>query len=341
MYTNRLVLRLSSLGDVILATSVLETLSNNQQLDWLTGAEYAELIEGHPKVKKTWKFNRKAGLSGWIQLSRQIWENHYDEIYDLHRTLRTRLMKIFFVYWSFVEKKSLPKWKTISKQRLRLYLFYLLKRFSPRVLKPTPWVERFTCLLGGSGKERPNLTHLLDQQDLPADLQLFLNQYRMPYLCVMPSSRWDGKKWPVLHYFKTLEKLPHRIPVILGSTSDRESIELVEMLAKAGKLFYSGVGKWKLKQTAAILSESDGYLGGDTGLAHLAEAVGTSARVIFGPTSPDMGFGPWRKESRSLGLSLGCRPCSKDGRFCYRITKKYYCLKGLSPETVLESFKKN
>jgi heptosyltransferase-2 len=75
-------------------------------------------------------------------------------------------------------------------------------------------------------------------------------------------------------------------------------------------------------------------------LAHLAEALGTPAKVIFGPTTPDLGFGPWKKESQSIGYSLWCRPCGKDGRYCIQWTKRYRCLKELSPEVVFDQILK-
>ena len=113
------------------------------------------------------------------------------------------------------------------------------------------------------------------------------------------------------HYVRLLEKA-RVFPIILGSPSDAVSFELVQALSRAGVPHLSGVGKWDLAQVARVLSKSKAYLGGDTGLAHLAEAVGVPAWVIFGPTVPEMGFGPWRKESRSFGSSLGCRPCGSE-----------------------------
>ena len=154
------------------------------------------------------------------------------------------------------------------------------------------------------------------------------------YLCVMPSSRWDGKKWPVENYFELLKTVKY-LPVILGSKNDPESLELVAKLSNAGIDYFSGVGIWSLAQTARVLSSSLGYLGGDTGLAHLAEAVGVPAKIVFGPTAPDMGFGPWMKGSSSIGLSLWCR-IGKDGRACFRVTQRYCCLKDLSVTAVLE-----
>ncbi len=340
MTSKRLILRLSSLGDVILATSALEAIqasqSTEQSTDWVISKDYSELLRNHPKINQLLEFDRSLGLKGWIRFCRTLWESQYNEIYDLHGSLRTKVMKILFRGWSLTEGRHFPKWKSISKGRLRLYCYFLLKGLWPKSLRPTPWVVKFSRRVGGTGREKPDLTHLIQNQTLPPELIDASKNTEGKYLCVMPSSRWDGKKWPVENYLQVLKKFPY-LPVILGSKSDKESIHLVEKLQRLGIPYFSGVGKWGLTQTASILKNSVGYLGGDTGLAHLAESVGASATVIFGPTQPDMGFGPWRKNSRSIGMSLWCRPCGKDGRSCFRIKQRHLCLKALSAETVLKN----
>jgi len=128
--------------------------------------------------------------------------------------------------------------------------------------------------------------------------------------------------------------------VVLGGAKDPGSRELVALLDKTGMSHFSGVQKWDLVEVAGVLAGADAYLGNDTGLAHLAEAVGVPVLVVFGPTAPEMGFGPWHEQSRSIGLTeLGCRPCGKDGRRCYRLTQKYLCMTGLKAEDVAESFR--
>lgn len=339
MNTKQLVIRLSSLGDVILATSALEALPSTQKVDWVTSKEYAELLQYHPKINRLYLFDRKSGLKGWIELSRILWKNRYHQIFDLHRTMRTRIMKVLFIYWGIREwkvreKVQFPAWRQVSKEKLRLYLYYLLKQHCPKAWRPRPWTVRSTQLLHGTGEEKPNLKHLLTHQELPQEVAKLIE--KTGYLCVMPSSRWDGKKWPVSHYVETLRKVPWT-PVILGAANDLQSQQLLEKLKEENRECISGIGKWSLSQTARVLKDSVGYLGGDTGLAHLAEAIGARATVIFGPTVPDMGFGPWRVESQTVGLPLSCRPCGKDGRFCYRLTQKYQCLKGLDSQAVLET----
>ena len=325
---HRVIIRLSSLGDVILASSALST-SLVGVNDWIVSQEYAPLLKGHPKIRSIFEFDRKLGFSEWRNLCRSIWTQNYDEVLDLHSSLRTRIMQFFFIYWGIRELKKGPKWKRIRKQRWKLSGYFIFKKLWPAFLRPKPWVERFGKTVGGSGSERPDLRHLIQDVSLyPQDLAKYSK-----YICVMPGSLWSGKKWPVLFYLQLLKKLPY-IPVILGTSKDQESIDLVHQLKVEQIPHFSGVGQWNLKITALVLSRSEGYLGNDTGLAHLAEAVGVPANIIFGPTSPEMGFGPWQPQSKALAAPLWCRPCSKDGSTCFRISNRYLCLKRLTPDRV-------
>jgi ADP-heptose:LPS heptosyltransferase len=151
----------------------------------------------------------------------------------------------------------------------------------------------------------------------------------------MPGSKWVGKKWPVENFAELLVRLPV-VPVVMGTPSDVESVQLVERLKEKGVPVVSAVGTWSLREVARILAGAWRYLGNDTGLGHLAEAVGVPSFVVFGPTRADMGFGPWRPESRSISRNLACSPCGKDGRFCFRFDQRYACLRGLRAEDVMK-----
>ncbi len=157
-----------------------------------------------------------------------------------------------------------------------------------------------------------------------------------PYFCVMPGAAWKGKRWSIAKYAKVIES-SNFFPVILGAPQESESLDLIQLLEQSQVSHLSGVGVWSLPQVARVLSGAKFYFGNDTGLAHLAEAVGTRAYTVFGPTVPDMGFGPWKEESKVFGSDLWCRPCGKDGRNCHRPVKKYLCLEKLDASEVTQS----
>ncbi len=343
--SRRLVLRLSSLGDVVLATAILNTeLFQSSQADWVVSAEYRGLLEGNPRISKVWAFDRKSGLGGWIECCRKLWEQQYDEVYDLHCSLRSRLAYFLFVYWCLKAGRRMPVWKRAAKDRAKLYGYFALKGAWPRVLRPERQIQKFAAI--GSRRAvqtaRTDLGYLVSGGD-----HLFKDEGLRPvleakeeYLCVMPGSLWPGKRWPVSRFAEVIQGL-QIVPVVMGTLKDLESLELVQVLKKMGVRHVSGVGRWTQREVAWVMARSRGYLGNDSGLAHIAEAVGVPAYMVFGPTTPEMGFGPWRPESRALGAKLWCRPCGKDGRYCFRIHDRFACLRALGVQEVLAELPKD
>ena len=332
----KLVLRLSSLGDVVLATAVLQT-PHAAKIDWLVAHEFAPILRGHPQIEKLWEFNRKDGLISWISLCRKISSQNYDEIWDLHSTIRTSILRaILFFSQVFDSSRSPTRWKKFKKERWKLYGLIAAKRFWPRVWMPRPFVQRFALFSGGTGAERPQLSHMTAAVG-PGGVPGFTNPSKS-YYCVMPGSKWQGKRWDPSRFAEVISQVPGTA-IILGSNQDSEAFELVNLLKQKGLAYFSGVGLWNLSEVAYVLAHSCGYFGNDTGLAHLAEAVGVPALMVFGPTSPEMGFGPWRGQSGIAQSPVCCRPCGKDGRRCYRICDRYLCMSSIDTRQVTESLK--
>lgn len=352
----RLVMRLSSLGDVILSTTVLRSdLAKSGVLDWVVFEEFSLVLCGHPGIRQVLPFSRKVGLIGWVKFCKRLWEERYDEIIDLHLSLRTRIARVLFFYWSviniFVGKgwRSLPRWKVVKKERWKSLSYCLFKGFWAKKYRPRPWVERFFEAFESPfdsanvlGYRRPSLDHLLSLEGSPSlapEIQGKNMNGKIPrkYYCVMPSSRWPGKEWPAKKYITLIEKIwesHNLLPVVLGANGDSKSHELVELLRSSGLWYYCGVGVWNLKEVARVISQSVFYLGCDTGLFHLAQGLGVPSMSILGPTVSDMGFGALSAPNEVAELSLWCRPCGKDGRICVRWDSPYKCLNELSPQTV-------
>ena len=324
----RLIIRLSSIGDIILASGVLGAFETS---DWVVAREFAEILEGHPGIGRVWGFDRKSGLQGWLDLCRKLHAEGYDEVIALNQTLRSRLARRYFAR---ADRESgqgrRTVWKVCRKPRFRSWGYFIFKGLWPRSWRPGLIVDRYASFIGRSrGELRPDLSHLLVDRQWPEQIA----RPQGPYFCVMPGSQWKGKRWPVLH-FASLIGLLQRPVVVMGTSRDRESSELVEQLRKRGLQPVDAVGKLSLRECAQVLAHSSGYIGNDTGLGHLAEAVGVPAHMIFGPTAPDQGFGPWKPGSTASGATLWCRPCGKDGRSCFRVFNRYRCMSVLPPSQV-------
>lgn len=330
-----LVFRLSSLGDVILAAAVLPGLARaGGEIHWVVAREYSDLLKNHPLITKLWQYDRATGFRGWRALCSELEAEGFDHLVDVHQSFRT-----FYAMRRF--KKTLPKAQQtkIKKDRLKKIALFLFKKGKQKNF--TPFVERFS-LLGGAPDGRPDFKHLLNRKS--SEIVTVLNSLpqSQPFLAVMAASRWKGKEWSVLRYAKTLELLKGKFfPILLGTADDVACTKLASSLEALNVPYFSMVGKLSLSENAQVLGQCKAYLGNDTGLAHLAEAVGIPSFVIFGPTSREIGFAPWRNQSRILEQPLWCRPCGKDGRYCFRVMNRFQCMKNITVEHVKTTLEEN
>ncbi len=336
-----LVFRMSSLGDLILSTAFLENLPEGALVDWVVSSDFAFVLRGHPKIRSLVVFDKKTGLPGWFRLIRSLAKEPYDFRVDLHRTLRTRMAGLMFPLLARGHARSVQS-LSISKQRFRTFLVLLLKRWLPEAWKPTPYWERFArigrMISGSEGALRkPSYLPILENSGLLEEQVLeSIGLQKGTYFCVMPASRWKSKEWDPRSFAKLSERLGKRglIPVLLGREKDGACIETRRHLLDSGISHRSLLQEPDFRVSAVILKNSSFFVGCDTGLSHLAEAVGGRAHVLFGPTRPEIGFGPCREGSRSIGTRIGCAPCSKSGKHCYRFWSPHECMKTLRPETV-------
>ena len=112
-----------------------------------------------------------------------------------------------------------------------------------------------------------------------------------------------------------------------------ESENINSLIYEKNKSVINLSGKTNLRQAMAILSLSESVFGSDTGLLHIAEALGKTANMILGPTSKETGGGVSLKISNNIETDIWCRPCSQNGKnLCYR--SKQYCMDLISPSAV-------
>ncbi|MDC0068430.1 lipopolysaccharide heptosyltransferase II [Gammaproteobacteria bacterium] len=194
--------------------------------------------------------------------------------------------------------------------------------------------DRFLALVGKTSAEIVPPQLGVDQESQ----SLFLERHQLagdkPVIGFCPGAEFgDAKKWPEAHYGALAKQLigrGYRI-WIFGSPADQAIGEMIAGLA--GQDCINLAGKTSILEAIDLLAVCQTVVSNDSGLMHVAAAVGTRVVAIYGSTSP--GFTPpISEEARIVSLALDCSPCFK--RTCP--LKHKDCLNKLMPEQVLEQF---
>ena len=326
---NILVIRFSSIGDIVLATSPLKTIRTawpEANLTFLTLDAFSPMLEFHPDIDAMISLRRSLSLKELWEFSAYVKEKAYNRIYDLHNSLRSRIVTLKTD--SPIHRIEKPRWN-----RFMLYQFHqnnFPDDFSTRLNYHQHLGEIWASDLGlpptnlvVSGHEKSEAKKRLSKLKVARD-----------YVAVVPGAAWAQKQWSVDRYADAIEKIKYGLgmdSIILGSQKDNICFEISKKS--------SGVnlaGKTDLRQAMAVLANAKHIIGSDTGLVHAAEALGVPVSMVLGPTSSETGGGVSLEISGNVERDLWCRPCSQNGKNpCYRSSQN--CMESISVNDVIES----
>ena len=295
-----LVVRFSSIGDIVLTTPVLRCIKQqlkDVELHFITKQQFISVIENNPHVDKFHTI--KDSLTEVIP---QLKEENYDYIIDLHHNARTLKLKL-----------ALGK-KSFSFNKLNWEKF-LIVNLKTNKLPETHIVDRYFETVKSLGVKNDNkgLDYYINEKDdidIPSSLpSLFHNDYNV----LVVGGSYFTKQIPVnkLKEICTQSSLPI---VLLGGKDDVVNAEQVYQLHKNKTI--NLCGKLNLNQSASIIQQSHKVITSDTGLMHIAAAFKKDIISIWGNTIPEFGMGPYLAGNNSQIVevkNLSCRPCSKLG----------------------------
>ncbi len=248
---------------------------------------YAPILEGNKYINRIIPFNQDAGFRQLVKTGRWINNSDYDLIIDFHNSLRSKFVRIFIrkIQKYYLRK---PRWKRLLLFRFRKN--YFEKDFSQLQLLHQPIahllknIEYPLPFLFVSEVEKKHAKVLIDE-----------NSIKNPYIAIVPGAAWPQKSWLANNYCQLLAELKRKYNVdfvILGGKNDAICTEI----AKCDSALLNLQGKTNLREAMAILSNSKYIIGADTGLTHIAEALGKQVVVILGPTSRETGAGANRND---------------------------------------------
>ncbi len=321
------VIRFSSLGDCTLLCPFLQHLKTHgaTQVIVVTKSAYAELFAAATAVDRIVALGEGAGWRGLRQIIRSL----RDEgclVIDAHNTLRSRVVSTGL-------GGAASRVRKYYRQRLGLILF---KR---RTAIPTI-PERYSALGEELGLPRMSATSggIEVPREIAARIEERIGDDESMFVSLAPGSRWPMKQWGIDKYTELAKRIVDNHGCRLILVGDSKDSKAAERIATAlGDRAVDLTGRTGIIETAAAIRRSSAFVGNDSGLMHIAEAMGVPVVALFGPTVEAFGYYPTLEASRVMERNLPCRPCSRNGsRNCPKGTQE--CLAGIPVEPVEEAF---
>ena len=314
--TNRiLIIRLSSLGDILLTTPVLRSLKKkfpDLKIDFLLKEQYADVLKYNPNLNDLYTFNP----DNINELINSLKQNRYDLVIDLQNNFRSQK----------ITKNIKPVQKVIKFKKLDIEKFLLVK-FKINRLRNVPGIPiRYAQTIDNFELDEKGLEIFI-----PGNVKSQLTSDEK-FIGLAPGSRHFTKMWPKEYYIylaKILSANNFKV-VLLGGKDDRQICgEISKMVPASINLCTED----DILQTVADMKKCFVIVSNDSGLMHAACAAGTPVLAFFGSTVKEFGFMPYKSKNLILeNDSLSCRPCTHIGRS--QCPKKHFkCMMELTPQT--------
>jgi heptosyltransferase-2 len=312
---NILIIRLSSLGDVLLTTPIVRSIKKvnpNCSIDFIVQNEFSDVYKFNPNINSLFKYDKK---SRTLSDSKLCDFTKYDLVIDLQNNKRSK--EIIKDYDGEIYRFKKSSFKKFLLVKAKINLMKDLPQIPVRYISE---IENFS----------------LDNEGLEiygSDFKRITNKSEKSLIGLCPGSKHFTKMWPIDYYMKLADLLinkGYRVAVI-GSAADKDKTELL-LNNKSLSNYTTDID---LLATAERLAECSLVVCNDSGLMHLAGAVQTPLNAIFGSTVKEFGFTPYKSKNLVLeNNSLTCRPCSHIGKSA--CPKKHFkCMREIKPEFVI------
>ena len=304
MGTNKiLIIQTAFLGDVILATPLIESLSStfpSAQIDFLLKKGNEALLDEHPKLRRVLIFDKANKRKSLLNLTQEIREEKYDLVLNLHRFASSGLITIF---------SGASETRGFSKNP---FSFLYSKRFKHSINNGQHEVDRNLSLITDLVEKSQRRPQLYPSQ---ADLDFVTQWKNETYYCLAPASVWFTKQAPPAVWQYVMEKFDEEGVrfYLLGGPNDYELCESIKLISQRNNV-HNLAGKLSLMQSAALMKDAKRNFVNDSGPLHIASAGNAPVSAFFCSTIPEFGFGPLSDDSSVIEVKdLDCRPCGLHG----------------------------
>lgn len=300
-----LIIQTAFIGDVILATSVLEKLNEfypDSNIDFLLRKGNEGLLKNHPTINSLLVWDKKNNkFKNLKKIIHQVKANNYDVVINLHRFVSSGLITTF---------SGAKETRGFKKNPLS---FFFGKKYTHQI---------------GDGTHETTRNHQLIEDltdNVPAKLKLYptkkdyeqVSSYKNKnYICLAPTSVWFTKQLPKEQWIKLIQKTDSKTTIyLLGGPDDYSQSEEIKNLAQQENIINLS-GKLSFLESAALMETAQMNHVNDSAPLHIASAMNAPVTAYFCSTLPAFGFTPLSDNSKIVEVkeTLKCRPCGLHGK---------------------------
>ena len=322
-----LIIRFSSIGDIVLTTPVIRCLKKqvpDAEVHFLVKEAFRPVVAHNPYIDKLIVL-----AHSWELMMHELKEENYDYIIDLHHNVRTLKIKKALGVKSF----------SFHKLNIEKYIYTSIKL---NVLPKKHIVDRYLGTLDEFGvkNDGEGLDYFIVKEEETGKQDIPASHYAGYIACVIGAAH-GTKRWPVHKWKELATKLDHPL-ILLGGKEDAAngneiaSVDYVKV--------YNACGKFSLNESADLVRKAKFVISNDTGLMHIAAAFRKPVISLWGNTVPSFGMTPYYGDalvhSRIMQVNkLWCRPCSKIG-YSKCPLGHFKCMEKIQAEEVLSIVRK-
>jgi ADP-heptose:LPS heptosyltransferase len=323
--TQLLVIRPGALGDVLLTLpalqalqeaipgAIIEVMGTVSNLEWLPGRSVVGAVSSFDRADLAALFQPDAA----VPPSLQTYINGFAQIISYV----TPASHVFACNLSRAASGVVLHFDARPKTEIRLHMSdYLQQPLRELGIEPRD--------------DPPQLSLRADDSAQAARYWLEQGLAGVRVVALHPGSGSPAKNWPARHFAAVARHLHLEYGArLLWVQGPADGPAVQEARAAAGEIEGAALHGWSIPSLAAILSRCDLYVGNDSGVSHLAAAVGTPTVTIFGPTDPQV-WAPRGRRVRIVQAALPCAPCPPQSR---RACQGRLCLQQIPVPTVLQA----
>lgn len=322
-----LIIRFSSIGDIVLTTPVIRCLKKqlkNSEIHYLTKKQFVPVLKQNPYIDKIISLEKK--LSALIP---ELKKENYDFIVDLHKNIRTKyvIFKLRKPYSAF-NKLNIKKWILVNFKINLLPKIHIVDRYFKTVKKLNV------------KNDNAGLDYFIPEND-EINLSTLSSKLNDGYIAFVIGGNHFTKLFPSQKIINICNKI-NKPAIILGGTEDKQRGDYIKK--QTGNNVINVCGLYNINQSASIIKQADIVITNDTGLMHIAAAFNKKIISVWGNTVPEFGMYPYlTNENKSIIFEtkgLKCRPCTKIGfKKCPK--KHFNCMNNINENEIIQIINKH